>query len=371
MKFTCNSTDFVEALSTATHALPVRTTVQILEYVMLETDENDDLRITCSDGTLTMITKCSVSVQEGGSCLLPGRLLAEISRKLPIGDMTFDTTNNTSAVIKCMGSRTSIAYRPSSLYPRPTEMTDVTAEQEIELPQALLKDMILKTSFAIAVDEERPILTGCLLESAGGEARMVALDGFRMAIRMQRVSPDDQLYAVIPGKALQEIARLLSDDEERMITIRVAGGHMYTIVDSTQVITVLKEGKYINYRMIIPAEWKTQADVDAGLLSDCVERASLMAREGKNNLVKLDIGNGMIVITSNSEIGDVHEEVEADIEGEGLKIAFNVKYLSDALKSIDGKRIRMWFNTSVTPCVIVPADSDEFTHMILPVRMQG
>lgn len=371
MKFKCNSVDFINALQISTHALPARTTMQILEYVLLETDDNDDLRIICSDGTLTMITKCAVTVGEGGSCLLPGKLLADMARRLPEGEMDFSTSGTTNVIIKCLGSRTSIAYRATNLYPRPVEICDVTCEQEITLPQPLFKDMIFKTSFAIAQDEERPILTGCLLEVQDGEARMVALDGFRMAVRMQRVSPNEKMYAVIPGKALQEIGRLLSDDEESMIKIAVAGGHMYTELGSTSVIATLKEGKYINYRMIIPNEWRTQADVDSGLLTDCVERASLMAREGKNNLVKLEIGDGMIVITSNSEIGDVHEEIEADIEGEGLKIAFNVKYLLDALKAMEGRSVRMQFNTGITPCVVIPADSDEFTHLILPVRMQS
>lgn len=371
MKFRCNSTDFLEALSTATHALPARTTVPALECVLIETDEDDNLKMTCSDSSLTIITKCAATVEEGGAVLLPGKLLAEISRKMPDGVMSVSNADNGYMTFRCMGSRTQIAARPANLYPPVGAMEEGDGADVITLPQSLLKDMILKTSFAIATDEERPILTGCLLDVQGGEARMVALDGFRMAIRMQRVADSAAIKAVIPGKALQEIARILSDDEEETITATLRGGRMHTRIGSTEIYAILKEGEFINYRQITPSAWNTKAELESKELAECVERASLIAREGKNYLVQLNIGDGRIVITSNSEIGDVYEELPAEIEGEDLTIAFNVKYLSDALKALDGRRIVMRFISSANPCVVVPADGDDSLHLILPVRLRA
>ena len=371
MKFRCNSTDFLEALSTATHALPARTTVPALECVLIETDEDDNLKMTCSDSSLTIITKCAATVEEGGAVLLPGKLLAEISRKMPDGVMSVANAENGYMTFRCMGSRTQIAARPANLYPPVGSLEAGDGVDEITLPQSLLKDMILRTSFAIATDEERPILTGCLLDVQGGEARMVALDGFRMAIRMQRVSDSASIKAVIPGKALQEIARILSDDEEQTITVTMRAGRMHTCIGSTEIYAILKEGEFINYKQITPSAWNTKAELESKELAECVERASLIAREGKNYLVQLNIGDGKIVITSNSEIGDVYEELPAEIEGEDLTIAFNVKYLSDALKALDGRRIVMRFISSANPCVVVPADSDDSLHLILPVRLRA
>lgn len=371
MKFRCNSTDFLNALSTATHALPARTTVPALECVLIETDEDENLRVTCSDSSLTIITQCPATIEEGGAVLLPGKLLAEISRKMPEGEMSVANAENGYMTFRCLGSRTQIAARPANLYPPVGRIEEGETLSTITLPQALLKDMILKTSFAIATDEERPILTGCLLDVQGGEARMVALDGFRMAIRMQRVSDDSAISAVIPGKALQEIARILSDDEEETITVSLRAGRMHTQIGSTEIYAILKEGEFINYRQITPSEWRTKVELDSRELSECVERASLIAREGKNNIVQLAIGNGRIVITSNSEVGDVYEELPVEMEGDDLRIGFNVKFLSDALKALDGRHIVMRFISGVNPCVIVPAEGDDFLHLILPLRLRA
>lgn len=371
MKFRCNSTDFLNALSTATHALPTRTTLPALECVLIETDEDNFLRLTCSDSSLTLIAKCPAEIEEGGEVLLPGKLLAEISRKMPEGEMSVTNTENGYMTLRCMGFRMQIAARAANLYPAVGRMEEDEENAAITLPQGLLRDMILKTSFAIATDEERPILTGCLLDVQGGEARMVALDGFRMAIRMQRVNDSSTISAVIPGKALQEIARILSDDEEETITISLRAGRMYTRIGDTEIYTILKEGEYINYRQITPSEWRTKVELESKELASCVERASLIAREGKNNIVQLSIGDGKLAITSNSEVGDIYEEMPAEIEGEDLRIGFNVKFLSDALKALDGRRIVMRFISSVNPCVVVPADGDDFLHLILPLRLRA
>ena len=371
MKFHCNSADFIEALSTATHALPARTTIPALENVLVETDENDNIVLTCSDQSLTIITRLQAEIDEGGSVLLPGKLLAELSRKLPEGELNVSSSESGHIVFRCCGSRTQLAAKPANTYPRIEQINENEQDSSITLPQSVLKDMILKTSFAIATDEERPILTGCLLDVKDGEARMVALDGFRMAVRMQRVGEDAAVHAVIPGKALQEIARILSDSDEDMITVATFRNRMYTRIDNTEIYTILKEGEYINYRQITPQSFRMKADVESAEFSRCVERASLMAREGKNNLVKLDVGDGRIVVTSNSEIGDIYEEIPAETDGENLKIAFNVKYLSDALRALDGRRIQMRFISGVNPCVIVPSEGDDFLHLILPVRMNA
>ncbi len=371
MKFRCNSSDFLSALSTATHALPARTTVPALECVLIETDENDNLKMTCSDSSLTIITICPAVVEEGGAVLLPGKLLAEISRKMPDGEMTVANAENGYMTFRCMGSRTQIAARAANLYPPVGQMDESDGADTITLPQSLLKDMILKTSFAIATDEERPILTGCLLDVQGGEARMVALDGFRMAIRMQRVSETASMHAVIPGKALQEIARILSDDEDETIRVSLKAGRMYTKIGTTEIYAVLKEGEFINYRQITPTDCRTKIELDSKDLAECVERASLIAREGKNNIVQLEIADGKVVITSNSEIGDVYEELPVEMEGDDLRIGFNVKFLSDALKALDGRRIVMRFISGVNPCVVVPAEGDDFLHLILPLRLRA
>lgn len=374
MRFTCSSTDFLEALSVATHALPTRTTIPALECVLLETRE-DGLRMTCSDASLTIITRCDATIEEGGAVLLPGKLLSEVSRRMAAGILEVHQNDGHFMVFTCEGSRTQIAVRAANTYPSVGGDESPAGGDTVVIGQKALKSMILETSFAIATDDERPILTGCLLDAQGEEASMVALDGFRMAIRTQPLATPAHVRAVIPGKALQEIARILSDDAEETLSIHLSGGRMVTRIGDTEIYAVLKEGEFIHYEQITPKSHTTSVRINAAALQSRVERAALIAREGKNNIVKLEIGLDSLTITSTAETSNQHEQLPVEMEGEPLLIGFNVKYLSDALKALGDVQIDMQFQSPVSPCVIVPAEEQEgegrFLHLILPLRLRA
>jgi len=312
MKFRCQSQDLLNALTIAAHALSARTTLPILEGILLETGE-DGLSLTCSDGSMTIVATLSAMIETDGRLVLPGRLFGDMMRKLPSGEISFSTNERGLVTMRLMGSRTTIASKPADQFPdRPA----IDARTSMELPQSLLRDMIQQTSFAIATEETRKILTGGLLEIRGGEARMVALDGFRLAIRLARVSESlPELSAVIPGRLLMELAKILEGGDEparlyfgaNQLMVEIKGARMYAS---------LLEGEYIKYRQIIPAGFKSSAIVRREDLSQCVERASLLARETKARLVKFDLGPAGLVVSSTSELGDAHEEVDAQFDGE-------------------------------------------------------
>ncbi len=201
---------------------------------------------------------------------------------------------------------------------------------------------------------------------------MVALDGFRLALRLERLSGDTaEISAIIPQKALTEIARVMADDENQMAIILIGGSQLMISMEKTQFYTTLIDGEFIKYRQIIPKDWKTRARVSTEAMASCVERASLMAREGRNNLIRMSVLEGRIVITSNSESGDVYEEMEADIEGEELDIAFNVRYMMDVLRAIKDEEIYLRFNSPVSPCLICPVEGDAYVYLVLPVRVHA
>ncbi len=367
MRFTLNTSELVNALSVTTHALSPRSTMPILEGVLLET-ASEGLRVTCSDGAMTISSVAPATIEEEGRIVMPGRLFCDVIRKLPGGEMLFSAGQNMIATIKCAGSRTTIAGKPADLFP---SLPEINAESRVELPQPMLRDMIQQTSFAVSTDETRKILTGCLLEIVAGEARMVALDGFRLAVRMAPIAPDiPQLSAVIPSKLLQELSKIVSGGEEDMVTLTFGASQLLAELGSTRIFATLLEGEYIKYRQIIPTAWKTLVKVlDRGQLALCVERASLMAKESKTNLITLTISDSLMTITSNSEMGDVYEEIQVETEGEDLKIAFNVKYITDVIRAIDDDELYLRFNSGVSPCVIVPAEGNAYTYMVLPVRL--
>ena len=231
--------------------------------------------------------------------------------------------------------------------------------------------MIQETLFAVSADESRKILTGCLLEIGGGEVRMVGCDGFRLAVRVSAIEPNiPPLNAVIPGKLLQELSKIISGEDEA--TLIFGSNQLLVELKSVRVYASLLEGEYIQYRRIIPASAQTTVHVlDKEQMALCVERASLMARESKTNLVKLSISPDMMVITSNSEIGDVHEELEVEHEGDDLLIAFNVKYLSDVIKVVDDDEFLLRFNSGISPCVVSPIEEGGYTYMVLPCRLNA
>ncbi len=366
MKFQCTSVDLVNGLSIATRALATRSTLPIFEGVLVETCEQG-LQLTCSDSSLSIVTTIPAIIEEEGRVVLPGRLFSDVMRKMPDGEISATVNEQFSATFRCFGSRTTLAGQNAELFP---ELPNVDAENSVELPQKLFKDMIRQTSFALSTDESRMILTGSLLEIGGGETRLVALDGFRLAIRLQRTNENaPAMNAVIPGKVLSEVAKILSDSEEDMMTMLIGGNQLLVSVAHTQVYAQLIQGEYIQYRQIMPTDWKSRIKVQRQLLDECVDRAALMAREGKNNLVKLQIDSDRMIITSNSESGDVYEELPIQTEGDSLEIAFNVKYVSDVLRAIDDEEIYMCFNSPVSPCVVTPVEGDEFTYLILPVRV--
>ena len=368
MRFTCQVTDLVEGLSVAARALSARTTQPILEGVLIKTGE-DYLKLTCSDGSISITTQVSAIVEDDGDIVLPGRLFLEVMRKLPGGEMKASSNENFALTVRNQGSRTTIAGQNPVNYPA---LPLVSAQNSFILPQKLLRELIEQTSFATSSDESRIVLTGSLMEIEKGELRMVALDGFRLALRLERLAGDTaEISAIIPQKALTEIARVMADDENQMAIILIGGSQLMISMEKTQVYTTLIDGEFIKYRQIIPKDWKTRAKVSTAAMASCVERASLMAREGRNNLIRMSVSGDRIVITSNSESGDVYEELDAEIEGEELDIAFNVRYMMDVLRAIRDEEIYLRFNSSVSPCLICPIEGDAYVYLVLPVRVHA
>ena len=290
---------------------------------------------------------------------------AKIRRKLPGGMCDITISDRMQATIRCASIRTTISGFDPVEYP---ELPQVQGSS-FSVAQNVLRDMIGRTIFAIAVDESRPILTGCLMEIEKTEMRVVALDGFRLAIRKENIEgPENSVSAVVGGKVLGDIAKILADTDEP-VSMCFSRSHVQMNVGATHIVARLLEGEFIRYRQILPQEWQTRVAVRRTELSSAIDRASLIAREGKSNLVCFKIDGDALMVTSNSENGDMEEKMDVTTEGKDLTIAFNVRYITDVLKALSDDEVFMRFNSNVSPCVVCPTEGDSYLYLVLPVRV--
>ena len=369
MIFSMNAQDLLEGLNTVTRALSPRPAKQILEGVLISAVSNR-VHLTCSDGSLTIEYTNAAAIQEEGETVLPGRLFTELIRKMPAGTVNITVSDERNATIRCMKNRSTLAVMNPAEYPLGSPLSTGSM---VKIPQKKLKDMINHVSFAVATDESRQILTGCLLEVSRSEARIVALDGFRLAIQklfqpFELPAGVEMVKAVIPGKVVNELARILPDDEA-FCNLMIDKGRLQCTFGNIRLTGSLLAGEYIDYRRILPTEFKTEARANRVTVQEAIDRASLMAREGKNNLIKMSFRQNVLKITSNAELGDIEEEMEASLNGDDIDIAFNARYITDVIRNVADDNLCMKFNTNVSPSVIVPQNGDEYLYLILPVRV--
>ncbi len=370
MHFRVQTDEINYGLGMVTRAISPRPAKAAYDGVLIETEE-DCLVLTCTDGEISIKARVSAIVEEDGLALLPARLFAEMMRKQPAGEVDIRVESGRRAVIRSRGSNTAMACMEAEDFP---DINDVSGEYHVSLPCDRLRDAIGKVLFAVSTDESRKILTGILMEVYEKETLLVGLDGFRLAL--QRVTADntlpngkDMLSAVAPGKILGEVGKMLPDSEDE-IRITFNSSHIMYSFGAVKVYATLLTGEFIDYQKILPSAWTTEVEVMRDTLSDAIERCSLMAREGKNNLIHLKLNlDGKMEMTAEAERGNVHEDIDIGIEGNELTIAFNSRYLSDIIHNVDSERICMCFNSNVSPCMIKPIEGNEFTFLVLPVRI--
>ncbi len=367
MKFSCEQNTLVKALNTVSKAVTSRTTIPILKGILLKIDETGLLTMSASDLEIAIEKSFKVDNFETGSVVVQAKLFGDIVRKLPSGIITVEEKNN-NVLIKCSNSEFNIVGSPADEFPK--LMNNEELSEKILFDKDILKEMIDKTSFSASIDESRGVITGVLIELKENVCNMVALDGFRMAVARENMNSNNEKNIIIPAKTINEISKIINDlDFEGNVDFYMNNKKATFIIDDTKVELSLLDGNFVDYNNILPKESKIKVIVNKGDLLESIERASLLAKVGKNNLIKLDIKGNNIEITSKSEEGNVKENVLITKEGEDLVIGFNSKYLIDALKVINDDEIKILFNTPVSPCLITPLSGNNYEYLVLPVRI--
>lgn len=364
MKFICSKENLLEGINIVQKAVSSKTTFPILEGILLEAD--DKIKLTGNDLEIGIECYVEADVKSTGRIVLNSRMFGDIIRRLPDAKILIEVKENDVVVIECESSLFEIRGMSPEGFPALPSIEKVNG---IRISQKVIKEMIKQTIFAVSVDENRPILTGSLFEYKSGSLTIVSIDGYRLALR--RLLQDSQVQdcnMVIPGKTLNEISKIIQpvDDE---LTIYATENQILFDMGNCTMVSRLLEGEYLNYSGIIPKEHETMVTVNTKELLACFERASLIiVNDERRYPVNLDISDDMMVITCNTEIGNVREEIRVEMDGKKLDIAFNPRYFIDALKVIENETVNIYFTTSIGPCTIKPVQGDDFAYLVLPIR---
>lgn len=364
MKIRIQQKDLSKCINIVQKGISSKSTLPILSGILLETEGNK-LKLTGTDLEIGIKTSVDCDIIQEGSIVITSRIFGDIVRKLPDLPVDISVDENNNVHINCGNSKFNLIGLPASDYP---QLPEIYETNYFEIPKDLLKSMIRQTIFATAQDVTRPILTGALFETNNNTASLVAIDGYRLAVKKISVNIEEDIKVVIPAKTLNEVSKILEDDDSE-VKISCTQSNIIFNFGNTIITSRLLEGQFLNYKDIIRNEYKLKVKVKTRELQECLERASLLAREGKNNLVKLDISDDRLIITSNSEIGNVFEEIPIKLEGNDIKIAFNSKYLLEGIRAIDSEEIVMDMISNVNPCIIRPVEDNNYTYLVLPVRL--
>lgn len=362
MKFVCDGLTLAEAVGKVTKACAVRTTAPIYECIKI-TAKGEEVAFLATDGELSIRKAVKAEIFEEGEACVPGKLFSDFLSKLSSEEVSVSTSDR-SVAIKYGDSVSYLQYLNAEEFPK---INFEIGENHFVLKQKELKRAISNTVFCCAQDDSRPILKGCLMEF-GDELEMTALDGYRLALSKAPVLAKQTEESVIcPARALNEIVRMLSDEESE-ITLYTEGGTLMVNLDGLTVVTRLYVGEFIKKENVIPRLFSSYVTVSREELTRSVERAAVFIRGDKNNLVTLDVKGGIMKISSVSEVGNVSESIAIELDGKDLTISMNAKYLLDGLKALDEEKIVISFNGALSPFILQNNEKKEGLYLILPVR---
>lgn len=365
MKIKINKNEIVNLVSISQKAISSRNPVQILDGILFIARDNK-LKLISTDIEMTIETSTDCIVEESGELVINSGLFGDIVRNLPNGLVNINT-NMTSVEIKSGNSQFHLTGQESDEFPLSPSIDENS--ESFDISGNKLKKAVRETEFATSLDVTRPHLNGIFLEKKNSNLRFVAIDGYRLAISDLEVENDSlgDLELIVQKKALNELCKFIGDDDR--VSVKKSKTHILFETENTKMYSRLIDKKYLDYMAILSVDIKSKIKVNRLDLLRSIERASLLLREGRVNLVKLSISDNTINVSSNSEIGNSNEDINCEIDGESVNIAFNARYLIDGLKVIEEDEVVLKANGELDPMEIVPSRSNDFLYLVLPVRV--
>ena len=337
MKIVCKKSNLVKGVSIVSKAVPSKTTMPILECILIDAT-TDIIRLTANDMELGIQTDIEGEILERGMIAIDAKIFSEIVRKLPDNDVIIETNENLQTTIVCEKAKFDISGKPGEEF---SYLPVIEKEDSIEISQFTLKEVIRQTIFSIADTESNKLMTGELFEIKDNMLRVVSLDGHRISIR--KIELKDQVNdkkLVVPGKTLIEVSKILSGETENDVNLYFTKNHIVFEFDNTVVVSRLIEGEYFRIDQMLSNDYETKVKINKKELLNCIDRATLLVKEGDKKPIIINIGDETMQLKIQSQIGSMDEEIMIEKEGKDLLIGFNPKFLIDALRVIDDEEAK-------------------------------
>ena len=370
MKVICEKEKILKGISSVINGVASKTTMPVLEGILIQTNDNE-LKLTSYDLEIGIEYILEAQIEEQGNTVVNATMFSEIIKRLPSTEIKLSINENNLLEIECEGSLYKLATMNPDEFP---ELPKINVDNSIEVEQTTLKNMIRKTIFAVSTEENRPIFTGCLFEVNENKLNVVAVDGYRLAIKNKNLAEmPNSFSSVIPGKTLNEVNKIISDSFDT-VKIGISRNQALFEMENCKIVTRLLDGEFLKYSNTIPQNWETRVKVNKNNIQNCFERILLISSSSiekeKKYPVKINIEVGKVTISCANQTGDAKEEIFVETEGKELEIGFNPRFFLDALKAIDDEEVYIEFGTNRSPCIIKPIEDGDYIYMILPIKMK-
>ncbi len=367
MKIVCSKTNLLNGVNTVSKAVPSKTTMSILECILIDANKGE-IKLTANDMELGIETVIDGEIVEKGMIALDAKIFLEMVRKLPDNDVTIETDPTYKATITCEKAKFNIVGKSGEDF---SYLPQIERSESIMVSQYTLKEVIRQTIFSIADNFTNKILTGELFEINGDVLKVVSSDGLRISLRKIHLKESYPAKKVIvPGKTLNEISKILSGDVDKDVHIFFTEKHILFEFDNTTVVSRLIEGDYLKINNILSADYETKIKLNKKEFLGCIDRSTLLIKEGDKKPIILNILDDVMELKMNSIVGSLDEELDISKFGKDLMIGFDPKFLIDALKVIDDEEIEIKLLNSKAPCFIKD-DEENYVYLILPVTFNN
>ena len=367
MKIVCSKSNLVKGVSIVSKAVPSKTTMPILECILIDAS-TDVIKLTANDMELGIETSIEGDIVERGIIALNARIFSEIVRKLPDNDVTIETDTDNQTMINCEKAKFNIAAQSGEDF---SYLPVIEKEDYITVSEFTLKEVIRQTIFSIADNDTNKMMTGELFEIEENILKVVSLDGHRISIRKNELKEN---YApkkvIVPGKTLQEISKIIGGEAEADVDISFTKNHIVFEFDKTVLVSRLIEGDYFKIDQMLSSDYETKVRINKKELLDCIDRATLLIKEGDKKPIIIDIRDESMELKIKSQIGSMDEEIFITKEGKDLMIGFNPKFLIDALRVIDDEEVDLYYMNAKAPCFIKD-EKQSYIYLILPVNFNA
>ena len=355
----------MEGISKVQGAVGSNSTIPALEGILFSAG-NGYLTLTGYNMEMGITTAIEADIEQPGEVILSARYFSEIVKKMPSDEILVSVDENLMCTVKSGFSKFSIVGMSSNEYPELPALSDGIS---FSFHSELLENMIRMTRFAVAKTDEKPMYTGILCQLEQGKITMVAVDGYRLAIRKENITNDLELKFIVPEKTLSEILKLLPENDS-LIQISVGKRHIIFEIGHILVVSRLLEGEFIDYKTAVPPNHTTAVLVDTRTLLDSIDRVALLINDRAKVFIKCIFDENQIKASCESAIGNADDRIDAEIEGDRIEIGFNSRYLLDALRAVETDKVLLEMSGPLSPIKILPPEGNDFLFLVLPVRIK-